>query len=126
MTTAREIRAHGEASPAITVGLDSLSYECADAEARSAQDATSVPQGRRLDLRRGVLDDRVHRGQARVAAPSPAVCRRGRRVRASDTRAERGDHVLGPRHRREGAGVVREPRPERRQGAAGAIRCPGG
>ena len=94
--------------------------------ARRPHGAAPAPRGRRLHLRRGVLDDRVHRGQAGTAAPPPALRRRGRGVRAPDAGAERGDHVLGPRHRREGAGVVREPRPQRRQGPCAAIRCPGG
>ena len=102
MTIVREIRAHGEASPAITVGLDSLSCDLAGAGVRSAQDAASASQGRRLVLRRGVLDDRVDRGQnagyrATVRPTWPRSARSG-----ADPDPERGDHVLGPRRRREG------------------------
>ena len=94
-----------------------------DGEARPGRSrrphrAAPSARRRRLHLRRGVLDDRVHRGQARAAAPPPTLRRRGRRVRASDARAERRDPVLGSGHRREGPGVVREPWPERRQGVA--------
>ena len=48
----------------------------------------------------------------------PPVRGRGRGVRAPDPGPERGDDVLGSRHRGEGSGVVREPRPERWQGPA--------
>ena len=41
---------------------------------------------RRLYLRRRERDDREHRGQARPAAPSPALYRRGRAVRPPDAR----------------------------------------
>ena len=62
----------------------------------------SAPRRRRLHLRRRVRDDRIDRGQARPAAPSPALRRAGRPVRPADARAERRDALLGPRHRREG------------------------
>ena len=45
------------------------------------------------------------RGQARPAAPSPALRRAGRPVRPPDAGAERRDAVLGARHRREGRGL---------------------
>ena len=56
----------------------------------------------------------------------PPLRRGDRPVRAPDPRPERRDPVLGARHRREGAGVVRGLRPPRRQGACGATRCRGG
>ena len=62
----------------------------------------SAPRRRRLHLRRRIRDDRIDRGQARPAAPSPALCRAGRRLRPPDARAECRDAVLDPRHRREG------------------------
>ena len=39
----------------------------------------AAPRGGRLHLRRGVLDDREHRGQARLPAQPPALRRPGRR-----------------------------------------------
>ena len=59
-----------------------------------------APRRRRLHLRRGVGDDRIDRGQARHAAPAPAVRRAGRPVRPADARAQHGDAVLGARHPR--------------------------
>ena len=76
----------------------------------------SAPRRRRLHLRRRVRDDRIDRGQARPAAPSPALCRAGRPVRPPDARAECRDPVLGARHRREGRGVVHLAGPPRAQG----------
>ena len=58
----------------------------------------------------------IDRGQARAAAPPPALRRAGRSVRPPDARAERRDAVLGPRHRREGRRVVHLARPPRAQG----------
>ena len=62
----------------------------------------SAPRRRRLHLRRRVGDDRVDRGQARHAAPAPAVRGAGRPVRLPDARAQHGDGVLGARDRGEG------------------------
>ena len=76
----------------------------------------SAPRRRRLYLRRRIRDDRVDRGQARAAAPSPALRRAGRPVRPPDARAERRDAVLGARHRREGRRLVHLARPARAQG----------
>ena len=42
----------------------------------------AAPRGGRLHLRRGVRDDREHRGQARLPAPPPALRRPGRRCSA--------------------------------------------
>ena len=84
----------------------------------AAHQAASPARRRRLYLRRRVGDDREHRGQARPAAPSPALCRPGRAVRPPDAREQRRDALLGARHRREGRRVVRGPGHERRQGSA--------
>ena len=46
-----------------------------------AHQDSSAPRRRRLHLRRRIRDDRIDRGQARAAAPSPALCRAGRPVR---------------------------------------------
>ncbi len=62
----------------------------------------SAPRRRRLHLRRRIGDDRIDRGQARLAASSAALCRAGRLVRPPDARTECRDAVLGARHRREG------------------------
>ena len=70
-----------------------------------AYPAASAPRRRRLYLRRRIRDDRIDRGQARPAAPPPALRGAGRPVRPSDARAERRDAVLDPRHRREGRRV---------------------
>ncbi len=61
----------------------------------AARNDPSAPRRGRLHLRRRVRDDRVDRGQARPAAPSPAVCRAGRPVRPADARAERRDACTG-------------------------------
>src|SRR3546814_2889195 len=53
-------------------------------------------------FRSRVRDAGIHRGQARPAAPPPALHRRDRPVRAADAEPERRDHVLGARHRGEG------------------------
>ena len=63
---------------------------------------SSAPRRRRLHLRRRIGDDRIDRGQARPAAPSPALCGAGRLVRPPDARTKCRDAVLGARHRREG------------------------
>ena len=76
----------------------------------------SAPRRRRLHLRRRIRDDRIDRGQARPAAPSPALCRAGRPVRPPDAGAERRDALLDPRHRREGRGLVHLAGPPRAQG----------
>jgi NADH:ubiquinone oxidoreductase subunit E len=68
---------------------------------------------RRVYLRRRVGDDRVDRGQARHAAPAPAVRRAGRPVRPPHARAQHGVGVLGARDRGEGRGLVQRPRPQR-------------
>ena len=69
----------------------------------AAHPDASAPRRRRLYLRRRIRDDRIDRGQARAAAPSPALRRAGRPVRPPDARAECRDAVLGPRHRRQAA-----------------------
>ena len=61
----------------------------------AAHQAASAPRRRRLYLRRRIRDDRIDRGQARAAAPSPALCRAGRSVRPPDARAERRDAATG-------------------------------
>ena len=71
----------------------------------AAHQVAFAPRRRRLYLRRRVGDDRVDRRQTRPAAPSSALCRAGRPVRPSDARTERRDHVLDPRHHREGRRV---------------------
>ena len=53
------------------------------------------PRRRRLHLRRGVGDDRVDRGQARAAAPPPALRGGGRDLRPADAGAERRDAASG-------------------------------
>ena len=98
-----------------------LEREIAALQARSAVRAAGDPSAarrRRLHLRRRVRDDRIDRGQARRAAPAPAVRGAGRPVRPADARAQHGDAALGARHPRERAGVVRRPRPQRPQGTA--------
>ncbi len=84
--------------------------------ARQPQQASSSPRRRRLYLRRRVGDDRVDRGQARAAAPSPALRGASRPVRSAHARAERRDALLGARHHREGRGVVHLAWPPRAQG----------
>ena len=96
-----------------------LADEIAKVEAggsRRAHQAASAPRRRRLHLRRRIRDDRIDRGQARPAAPSPALRRAGRPVRPPDAGAERRDAVLGARHRREGRRVGDLARPPRAQG----------
>ena len=90
--------------PEVRLLLDEEFEKVAAGRARLAHAAASAPRRRRLYLRRRVRDDRVDRGQARAAAPSPALCRAGRPVRPPDAGAERRDVVLGARHRREGRG----------------------
>src|SRR6267378_2540519 len=77
-----------------------------------------APRRRGLHLRRGVGDDRVDRGQARHAAPAPAVRRAGRPLQPSHARAQPGDGVLGAADRRAGRALVRRPWPQRQEGAA--------
>ena len=72
----------------------------------AAYHAASAARRRRLYLRRRIRDDRIDRGQARVAAPPPALRRAGRAVRPADVGAERRDALLGARHRREGRRLV--------------------
>ena len=75
----------------------------ADARARRACPRSAVPvaadrapaRRRRVHLRRGIGDDRIDRGQARHAAPSPPVRRTGRSVRPADARTQHGNPVLG-------------------------------
>ena len=72
--------------------------EIAQARARRPRQAhqdPSAPRRRRLHLRRRVRDDRIDRGQARPAAPSPALCRAGRPVRPADARAQHRDAATG-------------------------------
>ena len=91
-----------------------LAEEMAKAEKAgpvAAHQAASAARRRRLHLRRRVGDDRVDRGQARPAAPPPALCRAGRPVRPPDAGAERRDAVLGARHRREGRAMDDRARP---------------
>src|SRR5688500_1123757 len=71
-----------------------------------------------VHLRRRVGDDRVDRGQARHAAPAPAVRGAGRPLRPADARAQHGDGVLGARDRGEGRAVVRRAGAQRPQGPA--------
>ena len=85
---------------------------------RPARPARAASRRRRLHLRRRIGDDREHRGQARSAPASPALRRPGRPVRPADPGQQCRDAVLDPRHRREGPGLVREPRSSRRQGPA--------
>ncbi len=90
----------------------------------AAHQAASAPRRRRLYLRRRVGDDRVDRGQARPAAPSPALCRAGRPVRPPDAGAERRDAVLDARHRREGRGLDDARKAAASARASAASRCP--
>ena len=78
----------------------------------------SAARRRRLYLRRGIGDARKHRGQARTAAPQAAVSVAGRALRPADPDQQCRDPLLGARHRREGAGMVHRPGPQRAQGAA--------
>ena len=91
---------------------------------RQAHQDPSAPRRRRLHLRRRIRDDRIDRGQARPAAPSPALCRAGRPVRPADAGAERRDAVLGPRHRREGRRRGSPRRAAASARASAASRCP--
>src|SRR5436190_19560181 len=84
---------------------------------RAAADPRA-PRRRGVHLRRRVGDDRVDRGQARHAAPAPAVRRAGRPLQPSDARAQPGDGVLGAPDRRAGRGLVRRPWPQWQEGAA--------
>ena len=98
-----------------------LADEIAKVEQAGLGDAhahPSAPRRRRLHLRRRVGDDRIDRGQARPAAPPPALRGAGRPVRPADAGAERRDALLGARHRREGRGLVHLARPPRAQGLA--------
>ena len=72
----------------------------------------------RLHLRGRIRDDRVDRGQARHAAPAPAVRGAGRPVRPPDARAQHGDALLGARPDRARAAMVLRP-----TGATGARAC---
>ena len=92
----------------------------------AAHQAASAPRRRRLHLRRRVGDDRIDRGQARPAAPPPALRRAGRPVRPPDAGAERRDAVLGARHRREGRGLDDRARAATSARASAASRCPAG
>ncbi len=82
----------------------------------AAHQAASAPRRRRLHLRRRIGDDRIDRGQARPAAPPPALRRAGRPVRPPDAGAERRDPVLDARHRGEGRRVDDQPGPQGAQG----------
>src|SRR6267378_636503 len=81
-----------------------------------------APRRRGVHLRRRVGDDRVDRGQARHAAPAPAVRRASRPLRPSHARAQPGDGVLGAADRRAGRGLVCRPWPQRQEGAALVLR----
>ena len=70
---------------------------------RADRDPASAPRRRRLYLRRGILADRKHRGQARPPAPQAAVSVPSRPVRPADADQQCRDAVLGARHRRERA-----------------------
>src|SRR5882762_4721229 len=97
----------------------------AQAEERPAMRATAdsrAPRRRGIHLRRGVGDDRVDRGQARHAAPAPAVRRAGRPFQPPHARAQPGDGVLGAADRRARRALVRRPRPQRQEGAALVLR----
>ena len=74
---------------------------------------------RRLYLRRRIGDDRIDRRQARPAAATvrPYVSQNGI-FRPADPGQQCRDALLGSGHRREGRGLVRKPRPQRRQGPA--------
>jgi NADH:ubiquinone oxidoreductase subunit F (NADH-binding) len=71
---------------------------------------------RRLRLRRGIGHDRIHRGQARPAAPAPALRGGGRPVRPADARTQHGNAVLGARDRRARRRLVRRAGPHGRKG----------
>ena len=86
--------------------------------ARAAHEDPPAARRRRLYLRRGIGDARKHRGQARAAAAQAAVSLAGRPVRPADPDQQCRDAVLGARHRREGAGMVHRPGPQRPPGAA--------
>ena len=72
--------------------------------------APPAPRRRRLYLRRGILADREHRGQARPAAPQAALPVPGRPVRPPDPDQQCRDAVLGARPGRARRGLVEEPR----------------
>ena len=73
-------------------------------------------RGGGLHLRRGIVDARIDRGQARPsAAPSP-VRRGGGPLRATDPGAERRDPLLGARDPRAGRRLVRGRRARRGEG----------
>ena len=69
---------------------------------RAAADP-SAPRRGRLYLRRRVGDDRIHRRQARHAAPAPAYVAQVGLFGRPTLRAQHGDRVLGARDREEGA-----------------------
>ena len=82
----------------------------------AAHRGSSAARCRRLHLRRRIRDDRIDRGQARAAAPSPALCRAGRHLRASDAGAEYRDAVLDSRHRHQRRDLVHVAWPQQPQG----------
>ena len=106
-------------------GRAMLQAELAALAGRSALPAAgdrAAPRRRRLHLRRGVGDAREHRRQARRAADAPALHRAGGPVRPADAGAQLRDAVLGARHRRARAGLVRRLRPPRPPRAALVLR----
>ena len=104
--------------PEVRLMLEAEIAKAGGGRPRPARDHPSAARRRRLHLRRRIRDDRIDRGQARAAAPPPALRGAGRPVRAADARAERRDAVLDTRHRREGRRVVHVARTPRAQGPA--------
>ena len=88
--------------------------------------AASAARRRRLHLRRRIRDDRIDRGQARVAASSSALRGAGRSLWPPDARTECRDALLGARHRREGCGVVHRLTAAASARASAASRSPAG
>ena len=102
-----------------------LDREIAKVEAGGPQPAHQDPHAARrrgLYLRRGIGDAGKHRGQARPAAPQAALPVPGGSVRPADADQQHRNRLLGPRHRREGTGVVVQPWPQRAQGPAQLFR----
>src|SRR5438105_210943 len=98
--------------------VEAVIAELENSALRGLGGAGFAARRRRVHLRRGIGDDRIDRGQARHAAPSPPVRRTGRSVRPADARTQHGNPVLGARHPGEGCHVVRESGSARAQGPA--------
>ena len=89
----------------------------------AAHEGPRAARRRRLHLRRRKRDDRVDRGQARLAAASPALRRAGRHLRPADARQQYRDAVLGAEHPGERRDVVRRGRARTAPRACAPTRC---